>query len=119
MLPILTSLLAQAQAAGLVFQVTVFHTRAAIPARTCGAYDLPAGLTLLTGHPSLSLRLRDLVSRTQQGALDAGAEADDGPRGVLVGVCGPMELGEDVRTAIDEVEPDVQRTVGGIDLLKE
>ena len=119
MLPILTSLLAQVQAAGLVFQVTVFHTRAAIPARTCGAYDLPAGLTLLTGHPSLSLRLHDLVSRTQQGALDAGAEAGDGPRGVLVGVCGPMELGEDVRTAIDEVEPDVQRAVGGIELIEE
>ena len=119
MLPILTSLLAQAQAAGLVFQVTVFHTRAAIPARTCGAYNLPAGLTLLTGHPSLSLRLHDLVSRTQQGALDARAEAGDGPRGVLVGVCGPMELGEDVRTAIDEVEPDVQRAVGGIELIEE
>lgn len=95
--------------------MTVFHTRAAIPARTCGAYDLPAGLTLLTGHPSLPLRVRDLVSRTQQGALDA----DDGPRGVLVCVCGPMELGEDVRMAIEEVEPDVQRAVGGIELIEE
>ena len=97
----------------------MFHTRAALPARTCGAYELPAGLTLLTGHPSIPAWLRDLVSRTQQGVLDVGAEAGEGLRSVLVGVCGPMQLGEDVRAAIDAVEADVQRAVGGIELIEE
>lgn len=117
MLPIFTALLAQAEAAGLPFQVSVFHTRAALPERTCTVRDLPAGLTLFTGHPTLPLRLRDLVSRTQQAVLNAKEDAK--PRGVLVGVCGPMQLGEDVRMSIDMVEPDVQRAVGGIELIEE
>jgi len=117
MLPIFTSLLAQSLPAGVAFQVTVFHTRAVIPERTFRAYDLPAGLTLFMGHPSISIRLRDVVSRTQA----VGFLPGDGnkPTGVLAGVCGPMELGEDVRSAIDEIEPDVQRAVGGIELLEE
>ena len=39
------------------------------------------------------------------------------PQGMLADVCGPMQLGEDV--AIDTVEPDVQRAVGGLKSIEE
>ncbi|TFY69686.1 hypothetical protein EVJ58_g278 [Rhodofomes roseus] len=117
MIPHFTFLLAQSRSAGVAFQVTVFHTRVSISERTCGTYELPAGLTLLSGRPSIAIRLRDVLSRTQEAGPLPGA--GDKLRGVSVGVCGPLALGEDVRKAIDEIEPDVQRAVGGIELLEE
>jgi hypothetical protein len=39
--------------------------------------------------------------------------------GLFVGVCGPVSLGEQVRKAVGEIDPDCREVIGGIELCEE
>lgn len=45
-----------------------------------------------------------------------GRENRGAPAGVLVGVCGPQGLAEDVRKAVRGIEPARRKRAGGVEL---
>lgn len=114
---IFSSLLLESAAGPTALQISVFFTRAPTAGHSLKAFDLPAGMTLDSGHPNIPCRLADLVERTKARQAAAGTRAK--PRGVLVGTCGPLALGEVVREAIDGLDELLYETVGGIELNEE
>lgn len=98
-------------------RVSVSYTRAP---RSDAAFfalkALPEGLTLLPGRPGIAGILEGLVNRT----LDLhDSKADKGLTGVLVGVCGPVALGESVSRTVRTIPRDKIKAVGGIEIHEE
>ena len=82
---------------------------------------LPPGLTLSPARPKLGKVLSGVVDRSA--ALFSGRHerrrGGGGLTGVIVGVCGPAGLGDDVRRAVAEFDPKRRKTIGGIELHEE
>ncbi|EED79879.1 hypothetical iron reductase [Postia placenta Mad-698-R] len=116
-LPVLTAFLVRAESLGVTLRVSVSYTRAP---RSDAAFfalkALPEGLTLLPGRPGIAGILEGLVNRT----LDLhDSKADKGLTGVLVGVCGPVALGESVSRTVRTIPRDKIKAVGGIEIHEE
>lgn len=47
------------------------------------------------------------------------ARGSGGLSGVLVGVCGPGGLGQSVREAVDAVDDETRKSVGGVEIEEE
>ena len=73
---------------------------------------LPAGLTVTPGRPKLQSTLATVVDRATM-LFHGGRENRGAPAGVLVTVCGPQGLAEDVRKAVRGIEPARRRRAGG------
>ena len=82
---------------------------------------LPPGLTLSPARPKLPQILKGVVNRSA--ALFSGGRerkrGGGGLTGVIVGVCGPSGLGDEVRKAVAGFDPDSRKRVGGIELHEE
>ncbi|GBE84187.1 predicted protein [Sparassis crispa] len=117
MVPAFTQLLLQSASTMTTLQISVFYTRAETIKHAIPLLDLPSGLTLNSGRPHLSARLADLVERTYASPHLPGC--GEKHRGVFMGVCGPVELGECARKAIDDVDSGIQKAVGGVELHEE
>lgn len=76
---------------------------------------LPAGLTVTPGRPKLQSTLATVVDRATM-LFHGGRENRGAPAGVLVTVCGPQGLAEDVRKAVRGIEPARRRRAGGVEL---
>lgn len=75
------------------------------------------GLTLNPGRPNLSKVLDKAISRAiSLESVDNGAGQ---LRGMLVGVCGPVELGDAVADAVGMIEPPRRDQMGGVELHEE
>ncbi|CCM06220.1 uncharacterized protein FIBRA_08465 [Fibroporia radiculosa] len=116
-IPIFSSLMALSVTTTTALQISIFYTRAETHEHNFSALEVPEGITLNPGRPSVALRLQDLLSRTRNATLLPGCGSK--PRGVFVGVCGPGPLADDVRRVIDNVESGEQRELGGIELHEE
>lgn len=93
---------------------------------------LPAGLRVTPGRPKLQSTLNSVVDRAcalfhrgidadkrgRRGGAD-GKSIGGRPSGVLVTVCGPQGLAEDVRKAVRAIEPDRRKRAGGVELFDE
>ncbi|KAI0084940.1 incomplete iron reductase [Irpex rosettiformis] len=77
--------------------------------------ELPLGLRVTPGRPKLQSTLNSVVDRACQ-LFHGGKEDQGAPAGVLVTVCGPQGLAEDVRKAVRGVEPQRRRRAGGVEL---
>ncbi|KAI0695248.1 hypothetical protein BC835DRAFT_1415000 [Cytidiella melzeri] len=101
------------------FQVTICYTRcfANPPPHVLKVLqtELPLGLRVSPGRPKLQSTLNSVVDRACQ-LFHGGKEEMGGPAGVLVTVCGPQGLSEDVRRAVRAVEPAARRRAGGVEL---
>lgn len=105
--------------------ISVHYTRAApLPTsakagRPARPVRLPAhlGITMTAGRPRIQSVLDTAIGR----AVSLGAGAKDTQRisGVVVGVCGPASLGDDVSAAISRVDPARRDQVGGIEVYEE
>ena len=78
-------------------------------------HDLPRGLRVTPGRPKLQSALGGVVDRACH-LFHGGHENHGAPSGVLVTVCGPQGLAEDVRKAVRDLEPERRKRVGGVEL---
>jgi len=113
LLPTLTSLIEQSIYTPL--SVKVFYTRASTGKSSLDPKSsFHPGLTLTPGRPPLSKMLDNTVSRT------IGLRSNDEKiTGMVVAVCGPESLVDDVACAVNNVEAANRDQVGGIEIHEE
>ncbi|KAJ6558682.1 hypothetical protein B0H10DRAFT_1846647 [Mycena sp. CBHHK59/15] len=73
------------------------------------------GLSLNAGRPRLLNAIESIVSRT----VNSGTIVQNEKCGLLVGVCGPVSLGDDVSKAVGVVDPAKRDEIGGIEIHEE
>ncbi|KAF6752852.1 ferric reductase transmembrane component [Ephemerocybe angulata] len=75
------------------------------------------GVVVSPGRPKLGKSLDTLITRAV--SMGPGEEEGSGPKGVIVGVCGPRELGDEVVKVVGSVERSRRDQVGGIEIHEE
>ena len=115
-MPLLVSLIEQSVYTPV--HVSIHYTRAmsARAKRPLLLLQHPA-LTLTAGRPRVQKVLDAAIWQT----VSLGGGKKDGQRvgGVVVGVCGPAALGDDVNRAVGMVSPARRDQVGGIEVYEE
>ncbi|KAF9239996.1 hypothetical protein BU15DRAFT_61629 [Melanogaster broomeanus] len=95
-------------------KISVHYTRAAdVPP----AKDFLPGLTLTAGRPRIAKVLDAVIARAV--SYGYGVKAGMDITGVVVGVCGPVGLGDEVSQAVSAVDPGRRWAVGGIEMYEE
>lgn len=87
---------------------------------------LPDDLALYAGRPNLGQTLASVVDEARSLSVfkndyrtsDLGGTSA-GPCGVIVGVCGPMGLTENVRKVVGDLDPSRRAAVGGVEIHSE
>ncbi|OJA16573.1 hypothetical protein AZE42_03834 [Rhizopogon vesiculosus] len=96
-------------------KISVHYTRASD--NPPGKDFLPPGLTLSAGRPKLAKVLDAVISRAV--SYGSGVKASMDITGVVVGVCGPEGMGDEVAQAISQVDDGRRWAVGGIEMHEE
>ena len=78
---------------------------------------LPPGLTLTAGRPRTAKVLDSVIARAV--SYGSGVKAYMNITGVVVGVCGPIGIGDEVSQAVSAVDPGRRWAVGGIEIHEE
>jgi len=119
LIPLLPTLQAMIQQSVFTpIRVAVYYTRAPI-----GKFpfkpdeDFPSGLTLAPGRPRINKVVEGAIAKAVQ--LGAGCKDDEPITGLIVGVCGPVALADDVAVAVNSIEPLRRDQVGGIEIHEE
>ncbi|KAG5640475.1 hypothetical protein DXG03_008380 [Asterophora parasitica] len=94
--------------------IAVHYTRASPGA---AAQTRIPGITLAPGRPKVGKVLEGALARAV--ALGAGAKDEERVSGMLVGVCGPPGLGDDVSRAVATISSARRDQVGGIEMHEE
>lgn len=113
LVPQLAALIQQSIYAPL--KISVHYTRASD--NSPGKDFLPPGLTLTAGRPKIAKVLDAVMSRAVSYGSNVKASLDI--TGVVVGVCGPTGLGDDVAQVISQVDAGRRWAVGGIEMHEE
>lgn len=113
LLPKLTSLVQQSVYTPL--HISVHYTRAAdtLPSKEY----LPPGISLTAGRPRIAKVLDAVIQRTV--SYGSGVKASMDLTGVMVGVCGPVGLGDEVAEVVSSVDAGRRWAVGGIEMHEE
>ncbi|KAF8664121.1 hypothetical protein AX16_000811 [Volvariella volvacea WC 439] len=98
-------------------RITVHYTRALVRDPPLSAELFPPGLEMLPGRPNVSKILDNVISRMLN--MGRGRRNSDLKKGLLVGVCGPVQLGDSVVRSVGQVEPPKRDEVGGVELHEE
>ncbi|KAL0570998.1 hypothetical protein V5O48_010966 [Marasmius crinis-equi] len=118
LLPTLTSLVRSSTFAPL--RISIFYTRASI-----GKFPFPeeffrsTRLSLSPGRPKLDSILESSVGRLAGPDMTATEKDRDGLCGVVVGVCGPLQLADGVFEAVGKVDSGRRDKIGGIEVHEE
>jgi predicted ferric reductase len=96
-------------------KISVHYTRASD--NPPGKDFLPPGLTLTAGRPKIAKVLDAVMSRAVSYGSNVKSSMDI--TGVVVGVCGPTGLGDDVAQVISQVDARRRWAVGGIEMHEE
>ncbi|KAF8154708.1 hypothetical protein B0H34DRAFT_717545 [Crassisporium funariophilum] len=116
LLPTLTSLIQQSVFTHV--RISVFYTRAPTGKFPFAPTEFfQPGLTLAPGRPRISKVLDAAIARAV--SLGSGSKDDEGITGMVVAVCGPVSLADDVVGAVGSVEPLRRDQVGGIEIHEE
>lgn len=113
LVPQLAALIQQSVYAPL--KISVHYTRASD--KTPGKDFLPPGLTLTAGRPKIAKVLDAVMSRAVSYGSNVKASMDI--TGVVIGVCGPTGLGDDVAQVISQVDAGRRWAAGGIEMHEE
>lgn len=113
LVPQLTALIQQSIYTPL--KISVHYTRTS--EKPAGKDFLPPGLTLTAGRPKIAKVLDAVISRAVSYGSNVKASLDI--TGVVVGVCGPTGMGDDVAHAISQVDGGRRWAVGGIEMHEE
>lgn len=95
-------------------RISVYYTRAPLGKLPFRSHP---GLSLSPGRPRIAKVLDAAISRAV--SLGAGAKDLERITGLLVAVCGPVGLGDEVAKAVGVVEPSRRDQVGGIEMHEE
>lgn len=119
MIPTFAALLQQITYASL--HISVHYTRASMFNLKKVYGNLPPQLTITAGRPKIASVIDTTIDNACKLFTPSGREhhASDQLSGVLIGVCGPQGLGEEVRKAVGAVEPRRFTNVGGIEVVEE
>lgn len=119
MIPTFAALLQQAVTVKL--QISVHYTRASSFNVKKFYTHLPPQLTITPGRPRISSVIDSAIDHACKLFTPSGREhhVSDGLSGLLVGVCGPLGLGEETRKAIRAINANRFRKVGGIEVVEE
>ncbi|KAJ6477172.1 hypothetical protein C8R47DRAFT_985102 [Mycena vitilis] len=109
LIPQFTTMIRQCSYAHL--NISVHYTKAVVGETQFRG--LPPGLTLTAGRPRLIGSIESTVSHT----MSTGGSAVHS--GLIVGVCGPVGLTDDVNKAVGLVSPAKRNEIGGIDIHEE
>ncbi|PPR00684.1 hypothetical protein CVT24_000972 [Panaeolus cyanescens] len=114
---------------GMTLRISIFYTRAQTGrVRVSDEVEkqFPGGLSCAPGRPKVGKVLEGAISRAVALSPSAlgkpGAEKgkdDAGMRGMIVGVCGPVSLADEVAAAVGTIEPLRRDQVGGVELHEE
>lgn len=97
--------------------ISVFYTRA-LTRKSPIVDDLfHPQLMLSPGRPKIGQLIDDAIADAVAGRR--GAKSVEGLQGVLVGVCGPVSLADEVSKAVGKVDPASRDLVGGVDCYEE
>lgn len=113
LVPQLTALIQQSIYTPL--KISVHYTRTS--EKPAGKDFLPPGLTLTAGRPKIAKVLDAVMSRAVSYGSNVKASLDI--TGVVVGVCGPTGMGDDVAHVISQVDGGRRWAVGGIEMHEE
>ncbi|KAG1742968.1 hypothetical protein EDD22DRAFT_920424 [Suillus occidentalis] len=113
LVPQLAALIQQSVYAPL--KISVHYTRASD--NPPGKDFLPPGLTLTAGRPKIARALDAVMSRAVSYGSNVKASMDI--TGVVIGVCGPTGLGDDIVQVISQVDAGRRWAVGGIEMHEE
>jgi len=119
MIPTFGALLQQVASVNLL--ISVHYTRASTFNVKKAYSHLPLQLTISPGRPRIASVIDSAIDQACKLFTPSGREhhASDRLSGLLVGVCGPLGLGEDARKAVNSIEPHRFRKVGGIEVVEE
>jgi len=110
MLPTFTSLVQQAPFTNI--RISVHYTRSSMSADPNKLYGyLPSNIVLTPGRPKIPNVIESVIDET--------CNAVSGPSGLIVGVCGPVGLGEQARSAVSGIDSRRRQAVGGVELCEE
>lgn len=110
MLPTFSSLIQQAPYTNV--RISVYYTRSSMGTDPNKLYGyLPPNIVLTPGRPRIPAVLDNLIDHTTTTVSK--------PSGFLVGVCGPVSLGEQVRSAVGKISSGRREAVGGVELCEE
>ena len=99
-------------------RIKVFYTRASTGKFPFGPESyFHHGLTLAPGRPRFSKMLDNAISRAV--GLGSGVKDDEKITGLVVAVCGPTGLADDVVEAVNGVESIRRDQVGGREIHEE
>ncbi|KDQ57126.1 hypothetical protein JAAARDRAFT_35728 [Jaapia argillacea MUCL 33604] len=112
--PLFHTLFQQTNQTSTTLRISIFYTRASFvdPSKTF----VPPGITFSPGRPKIANILDGVIESTLSANQQKGAEK---LAGVMVGVCGPMGLGEQVRQVVGNVDPVRREAVRGVELCEE
>jgi len=119
MIPTFAALLQQV--VSITFQISVHYTRAsAFNVKKVYAH-LPPQLAITPGRPRIASVIDSAIDHSCKLFAPSGREhhASDKLSGLLVGVCGPLGLGEEVRKAVRTIDANRFGKVGGIEVVEE
>ncbi|KAI0666438.1 iron reductase [Trametes maxima] len=122
LIPLFSSLIAQSHDAYASLRISVFYTRAPSSPDAIRAYRLPPGLTLSPARPKIPGILAGVVDRSAalfSGYKEKRRRGGSALTGVIVGVCGPMGLGDEVRKAVANFPAPRRKAIGGIEIHEE
>ncbi|KAK0235195.1 ferric reductase like transmembrane component-domain-containing protein [Armillaria nabsnona] len=95
-------------------RISVFYTRAVIGKFPFRKDFFFPGLSLSPGRPKLATMFEGAISKTVQ--LGAGVKDEQGHSGMLVSVCGPTSLADDVAQEVGKIDPLRRDQVGGVEI---
>lgn len=119
MIPTFAALLQQVVSVKLL--ISVHYTRASAFNVKKTYTHLPPQLAITAGRPRIGTVIDAAIDHACKLFTRSGREhhASDQLSGLLVGVCGPLGLGEEARKAVRSADPSRFRKVGGIEVVEE
>lgn len=112
LLPLFASLIQQSVSAPLT--ISIHYTRASVGKFLFSELQYP-GLNLSAGRPRLTAALEGVLFR----AASSGVNGLEQNTGMIVGVCGPLGLTDDVSKAVGRIDPSRRDQIGGVEMHEE
>lgn len=97
-------------------RISVHYTRARVGKVDIADFFHP-DMTLRAGRPSIASVVDEMA--LSMPTMQKSATDRDWNQGLLVGVCGPVALADDVAQAVGKVEPPLRNQIGGIEIHEE
>ena len=81
------------------------------------ANGLPLGVTLTAGRPNFREIFNEAIQITM--SMEFGSKGHEPITGMVVGVCGPLKMADDVSKAVSSIDPVRRDEVGGVEICEE